>query len=302
MKLEETHLIGYLKKIFNPGNLPGLIGDDAALIPDAGKKSKNVITLDTLVEGTHFLPDTDPFLLGKKLVNVSLSDLAAMASRPVSLLISLGIPSGTSLTWIKRMYQGVHFALKPYNCLLCGGDTVRSDLTVLTSVAIGKSILKTPVYRSGGIPGTKIYVTGSFGYSFETGHHLDFKPRIHEIDWLIKNKIKITSLTDASDGLARSLELLTIEQGLGAEIDLNQVLVTKVKNPGPKEFSRALFDGEDFELVFTAKEIPEAILSTFRKKFKIPLYCIGKVSQKRNIHYLLNNKKITFEGKPFQHF
>jgi thiamine-monophosphate kinase len=40
------------------------------------------ITTDMLVEGTHFLPDTDPSQLGWKALAVNLSDLAAMGARP----------------------------------------------------------------------------------------------------------------------------------------------------------------------------------------------------------------------------
>ncbi|WP_288130242.1 AIR synthase related protein, partial [Accumulibacter sp.] len=56
-------------------------GDDCALLaptPDM----QLAITTDMLVEGTHFLADTDPAQLGWKALAVNLSDLAAMGARP----------------------------------------------------------------------------------------------------------------------------------------------------------------------------------------------------------------------------
>ena len=56
-------------------------GDDCALVaPSPGMEL--AITTDMLVEGTHFLPDTDPGHLGWKTLAVNLSDLAAMGAAP----------------------------------------------------------------------------------------------------------------------------------------------------------------------------------------------------------------------------
>ncbi len=52
------------------------LGDDAALIaPPAGREL--VLTVDAMVAGVHFLPDDPPDLVGRKLLRVNLSDLAA---------------------------------------------------------------------------------------------------------------------------------------------------------------------------------------------------------------------------------
>ena len=54
-------------------------GDDCALVaPSPGMEL--AITTDMLVEGTHFLPDTDPATFGWKTLAVNLSDLAAMGA------------------------------------------------------------------------------------------------------------------------------------------------------------------------------------------------------------------------------
>jgi len=67
-------------------------GDDCALlIPSEGMLL--AVTTDMLVEGTHFLPDTDPCALGWKTLAVSLSDLAAMGARPRWALLAGSLPA-----------------------------------------------------------------------------------------------------------------------------------------------------------------------------------------------------------------
>ena len=59
------------------------IGDDAAVFRNGAGKD-TVITADLLVEDIDFRrTTTPPFLLGHKALAVSLSDIAAMGSRPL---------------------------------------------------------------------------------------------------------------------------------------------------------------------------------------------------------------------------
>src|ERR1043165_7786297 len=68
------------------------IGDDAAVFRGAPGK-ETVITADLLVEDVDFRrTTTPPFLLGHKVLAVSLSDIAAMGARPLWSLISIGVP------------------------------------------------------------------------------------------------------------------------------------------------------------------------------------------------------------------
>src|SRR5438046_3075373 len=68
------------------------IGDDAAVFRSAAGK-ETVITADLLVEGIDFRrTTTPPYLLGHKALTVSLSDTAAMGSRPLWSLVCIGVP------------------------------------------------------------------------------------------------------------------------------------------------------------------------------------------------------------------
>ena len=68
------------------------VGDDAALLRVA-EGMELAVSTDMLVSGTHFFPDTDPFLLGHKTLAVNLSDLAAMGAVPRWATLALSLPA-----------------------------------------------------------------------------------------------------------------------------------------------------------------------------------------------------------------
>ena len=67
------------------------IGDDGAVLR-AGPGRELVTVVDTLVEGTHFPGDMSAADLGYRAVAVNLSDIAAMASRPLWMTLALTMP------------------------------------------------------------------------------------------------------------------------------------------------------------------------------------------------------------------
>ncbi len=68
---------------------PGAQGlrNDAALFDPAADDSL-VLTVDAMVAGVHFLPEDPPETIGRKLLRVNLSDLAAMGARPRGYLLA----------------------------------------------------------------------------------------------------------------------------------------------------------------------------------------------------------------------
>lgn len=298
MNMNEKEILNFLRKTFNPQGNNGLIGDDAALIQHHSGK-KMLFTVDSLSENVHFKSNDSPYLIGKKLASVSLSDIAAMGGVPKYILISLAVDKKTNMAWIKKMYEGINTIIKEFNVKLIGGDTLSSKTKVLSSFVIGETI-NNALFRKGAKNGDMIYATGCFGQSFKTKHHFNFTPRVNEIKWLI-NKVEISALTDASDGLFRSLELLTVDNKLGAEIYSEKIPLRIDKN-GKKSLKGAFFDGEDFELIFTSNNIEQTILNKFEKKFNIPINLIGKVTCGGKIKIFQFKKEISLKGKYFEHF
>ena len=82
------------------------LSDDAALLtPPAGKQL--VLAADAMVAGVHFLPEDPPETIGRKLLRVNLSDLAAMGAAPLGYLMTCGFARGTEDGWIAGFVAGL---------------------------------------------------------------------------------------------------------------------------------------------------------------------------------------------------
>ena len=100
--LGEFGLINYIKKSFSKKDkrVSVNIGDDAFCFKSG---QENIcVTKDMLVENVHFKTDwTSPYDLGKKCVEVNVSDLASMGNvNPAYAFIGLGAPQETKTEYI----------------------------------------------------------------------------------------------------------------------------------------------------------------------------------------------------------
>ena len=242
-------------------------GDDCAVL--AGGL---LLKTDCIVEGRHYLPETQPELIGGKAVNRVLSDFAAMGGWPSNLLITVGLRRSSALENVLKLYQGMDSALAPYDCTIVGGETVmvgNSDKEFISVSGIGRLIGAQPILRSGASIGDLIYVTGELGNTFETQHHLKFTPRLKEARWLVENT-EVTAMMDISDGVARDLPRLASSSNVGYSILFDSLPLRK-----GAMIKSALEDGEDYELLFTIPSDAEHEL----RLAPFPLYCIGRISE-----------------------
>ena len=67
------------------------IGDDAALL-HVPEGELLVVSVDTLVSGVHFLPDTPAERVAQRALGAAVSDLAAMGARPLWYTLALTLP------------------------------------------------------------------------------------------------------------------------------------------------------------------------------------------------------------------
>src|SRR5688500_17292385 len=97
-------------------------GDDAALLRwSAGAQC--VVTVDMISDGVDFdLRATNPARIGYKALAVNLSDLAAMAARPVAAVVALALPRRNALRLAKELYQGLLPLAERYAVAIAGGD------------------------------------------------------------------------------------------------------------------------------------------------------------------------------------
>ena len=223
------------------------IGDDAAVVRTASGK-ETVITTDLLVEDVDFRRTTiPPYLLGHKALAVSLSDIAAMGSRPRWSLISIGVPADVWQTdFVDRLYSGLLELAGRYDVQLIGGDTSRTEeKIVIDSIVLGECAAGHAIKRSGAKPGDQIFVTGSLGAAaaglrlVERGAHLAEQNLAdedsHKLDHVLLRHLRpeprvgwgivlgeeglASAMIDVSDGLSSDLNHLCTASGTGALIE-----------------------------------------------------------------------------------
>ncbi len=228
--------------------------DDAAILELSGQRV--VTTVDMLTEGVDFLlSQDDPERIGRKALAVNLSDLAAMAARPLAALVALTLPREGALSLAKRLYEGLAPLAEEFGVALAGGDTNTWDGPLAISVTLfGEVTERGPLLRSGARPGDVLLVTGQLGGS-RLGHQFDFTPRVREALWLAEHA-ELHAGIDLSDGLSLDLWRVCQASGVGAMVDTSRIPVADDAArwaaqlaDGSTALEHALADGEDFELL-----------------------------------------------------
>lgn len=285
------------------------IGDDAAVFRNSTGK-ETVVSADLLVEDIDFRrTTTPPYLLGYKTLAVSLSDIAAMGSRPLCGLVSIGVPEDVWQTdFVDRLYDGWMELANRYGVQLIGGDTSRTnDHIVIDSIAIGECTAGMAVKRAGANAGDQIFVTGSLGAAaaglrlIERGAHLAEQNLADEdsqkLDHVLLRQLRpeprvgwgivlgeerlATAMIDLSDGLSSDLNRLCEASTVGALIDsallpIDERVVELCGRRALDPLQLALHGGEDFELLFTVK--PEHVARLPRRVDGVEIKRIGEVT------------------------
>ena len=280
MSLTEDQFVAWLEaqRRLDPRRFPVGIGDDMAQIRLTDAASV-LITTDMLLEGVHFdLATATLEQVGYKAMAASLSDCAAMATRPLAAVVSVGLPPHLTADQIKQVHAGILRASDRYNCPVVGGDMTcwRSPLPLVINVAmLSEPATSRPVTRNGARVGDAICVTGVLGRSL-AGRHLDFEPRVQEAI-CIAQTVELHAMMDLSDGLASDLPRICQRSGVGAVIEADGLPVSEQARRSPDPVHSALCDGEDFELLFTLSERDcRRLLKTWSQP--VPVTRIGTIT------------------------
>lgn len=302
------------------------IGDDCAeLIPYSGENI--LVTTDTFLENVHFrLNFYSPYLLGKKLASINLSDIGAMGARPICAFLNCEIPSylTTSKFW-DPFLKGLIDRLYEFGAVLAGGDTVSTigKYLGLTLTLIGSAPKGKVIYRSCAKEGDLIYTSGFLGDSaaglsllenkimniprgvrrYLIKRHIDPFPQI-PLGRLLA-EIGVNSLIDISDGIATDIAHICKESRVMAKIFIDRLPISRslkvmAKKANKNPYTFALFGGEDYELIWTvapkmAKEMEDKVCSILKRRpFKI-----GEITKGQGVIAIYPNGKkrdITFMG------
>ncbi|MFA9478397.1 thiamine-phosphate kinase [Phycisphaerales bacterium AB-hyl4] len=242
-------------------------GDDMGAIRLGGQTL--LVTVDQLADGVHVdLATASLEQVARKAVTRNLSDVAAMAARPVGAVVAVSLPRDFGDTRATELFDSMRRTAAAFDCPLVGGDIAMWDHPLLISVTVFAEPGEVePVLRSGAQPGDGIYVTGRLGGSNETlpdhyTHHLDFMPRITLARELAGDAAtRPSSMIDLSDGLARDLKHLCDAGNLDADLTIADLPLSDgahqaARRTNEPAWQHALGDGEDYELLFTAPRSP----------------------------------------------
>jgi thiamine-monophosphate kinase len=293
--LGEFRLIEKFKKRLKPDSSVVVgSGDDCAVIR-FDKKRYQLFTCDMIVEDVDFTLKDNPYLIGRKAVAISISDIASSCGLPRYCVISMGLPKNTPVKFIDRIFKGMLDICREYNINITGGDLSLSKKIVIDVSMLGLVEKNNLTLRSSAKPGDCIFVTGELGGSI-LGKHLKFTPRIIEARFLAKN-YKVNAMIDISDGLVQDLGHILKQSKVGALLFEEFIpLSSKARN-----LSEALKSGEEFELLFT---LPRQEANRLLKRRLINFKLIGGVVDKKYGFKLIDKagkiKDINLKG--FVHF
>jgi thiamine-monophosphate kinase len=277
------------------------IGDDAAVLAYSARKYL-LLTTDMLVEDVHFTRRDQPQQVGHKSLACNISDIAAMGGLPTYAVISWGLPSRLPVTYVDQLMRGIERLAKDYQISIVGGDTVKSDKIIINIALLGEVKNKHLVTRSGAQKGDLLMVTGPLGGSLPSGRHLTFQPRIKAVQFLVHHHYQPTAMIDISDGLVGDLFHILKASRVGAVIYEDRIPRNTHKGQAVA-LEHALYDGEDYELLFTLRQAKAERLLKHRHP-DLPFFAIGEITGHREQVVLVDRKghKTRIERQGYTHF
>jgi thiamine-monophosphate kinase len=264
--------------------LPELVrvgpGDDLAVLGGMRATTATgdglLVGADQVVVGRHVRIDEDPFAIGRKAMLRNLSDVAAMAARPLATIATATLDPSRDQTWAERLHAGLHETAMAWNAPLVGGD-LATHRTIDGPTVVSVTILAVPalpegrvVTRSGAVAGDLLAVTGRLGGSLQPdgrGRHLEFEPRIEAaIELGLALGGDLVCMMDLSDGLAKDASRLARMAGGAAVVE-----VASLPMHDGCDWRSAVGDGEDYELLFACRRTPPGSLGG------VPVTVVGRV-------------------------
>mgnify|MGYP000672182556 CR=1 FL=1 len=317
--MNEFELIqNYFQKLSR--NTPGSLNLNDDVFFDKNKKL--VVSVDTYIEGSHFINFKKPDLVIKKVIRSSISDLISKGVFPKYYFISV---SGNNKNFTKsnllKIIKSLSQEQKKYKIYLSGGDTVFSKKLSFTITSIGFS--SSIIARNKTKLNDDIYVTGNIGDSYLglliLKNKIKLQKRLNEYfikqyykpdiqHSLVKHLKKFAnSSIDLSDGLLSDLEKLINKLNVSYKVILNDIPISKnlsllIKNKNLLK-KNLISNGDDYQILFTAPMRKKLLIKKISKSLKIRITKIGKILNNPHRSTLLDekNKKIILKNKGYFH-
>lgn len=309
----------FLPSPVRAGDRPDVLvgpGDDCAVVAGRGI----ALSSDMSVEEVHFRRDwLSAREIGYRAAAAALSDLAAVAARPIGLLCSLATSDDDKGRMAVGVMDGVRDAAGHAGAVLLGGDLTRSPGAMAIDVTVvGEA--SDPVLRSGARPGDELWVTGELGGAAayvaamtegrlpDPSARLCFAapvPRTREALWLHERGIP-RAMLDLSDGLAGDVAHLAAASGVAVLLWSAAIPVhPAARREGVDHGLRlAVAGGEDYELCFAAS--PGGVAGAtddFATHFGVRLTRVGRVAEGDGVWWENEGgSREPLDARGFQHF
>ncbi|MEM7493134.1 MAG: thiamine-phosphate kinase [Pseudomonadota bacterium] len=277
--------------------------DDVALL---SSKAGTIVTMDTLVEGRHFLSSDPLNTVGQKLVRMNVSDIHAKGALPKEALLSVAWPKDRDEGDFAALMAGMSEDIATFGIDLIGGDTVSTDgPLVLTLTLTGECLGEAPIRRAGGVAeGAKLWLSGPVGggvlglkAALNGGDDKDIQryrcPDISNREHAKRLSSKALASIDISDGLLLDTLALAEANGGGAQIDLDQVWLYR-PSENVDEVLEQVTGGDDYQIVIATQ--PDI---TFDPQYFRPF---GQFTSQPGLALVLNGTPIPLPEKlGFEH-
>jgi thiamine-monophosphate kinase len=281
------------------------IGDDAALLA-APAGEQLVVSTDSSLENVHFQREwLSAQEIGWRATAAALSDLAAMAAKPLGILVAIALPPGR-VDDLGGLADGIGEAASAAEALIFGGDLTSSEHLGITVTVMGTT--SNPLRRVGARPGDTLWVTGQLGgpavaiAAWSEGRQPSPEsrsrfahpvPRIAEAQWLVA--AGATAGIDISDGLGGDAAHLAAASAVRLLIDVDAL----PRAPGA-DVSTAQRSGEEYELLVTTAAPFDA--AAFQRDFGLALTQIGTVEEgDAGVDLLIGGERVASPGG-YDHF
>ncbi len=286
------------------------------------KKNKLVVSVDTYIEGNHFINFKKPNLVIKKIIRSSISDIICKGVEPKYYFISgSGNKKSFSKLNLSKISRSLNDEQKKYNIILSGGDTVFSNKLsfTITSISFDTNI----IYRNKAKINDDIYVSGNIGDSymglliqknkikvnnFLKRYFIDkyFKP---DIQLKLSSQLKKFANTsiDISDGLLADLDKMINVQKLSYKLNLKSIPISNnlKKVLVSKNLSKINYisQGDDYQILFSASKSKRRIIKRISKKLGVKITKIGKIQNNFLESSIIDQRKqvISLKNKGYLH-
>ena len=286
------------------------------------KKNRLVVSVDTYVEGNHFIDFKKPDLVIKKIIRSSISDLICKGVKPKYYFISgSGNKKSFSKSNLSKISKSLNQEQNKYKIILSGGDTVFSNKLSFTITSIG--FANNIVYRNKAKINDDIYVSGNLGDSYlgllVLKNKLKLNPRLKKfftnqyfmpnIQLKLINQIKkfANASIDISDGLLADLDKMINNQKLSYKLFLEDIPISnnlaKVLDLKKLPKINYVSNGDDYQVLFTATKNKMRIIKKIASNCRVKLTKIGSIQSNVNKSSIVdeNNMQISIKNKGYFH-